>query len=178
MATEEIHLIMDTISLRPLEPTDYAPIIRVIDEWWDGRAMHDMLPKLFFVHFRETSFIAESGGIRVGFLVGFISQTFPDQAYIHFVGVHPSFRWQGVGRRLYERFFEVAQAKHCSSVGCVTAPVNKNSIAFHLGLGFEMEAQPTVVNGVPIYQNYDGAGEDRVLFIKRLGGDTTLDSAG
>jgi GNAT superfamily N-acetyltransferase len=171
MPIEEIYPIMDTTTLRPLEPSDYAPIIQVIDEWWDGRAMHDMLPKLFFVHFHDTSFIAENHGERVGFLVGFISQTFPDQAYIHFVGVHPSFRWQGVGRRLYERFFEVARARNCSSVGCVTSPVNKNSIAFHLGLGFEMEHQLTVIDGVPVYQNYDGAGEDRVVFCKRLGGD-------
>ena len=159
---------MEPINLRLLEPTDYPAIIRVVDEWWGGRAMRDMLPKLFFVHFRDTSFIAESGGKRVGFLIGFVSQTYPDEAYIHFVGVHPSFRWQGVGRRLYEHFFEVVAAKNCTVVRCVTAPVNKNSIAFHLGMGFDMEAQDIVMDGVPVYQNYDGAGEDRVLFVKRL----------
>jgi ribosomal protein S18 acetylase RimI-like enzyme len=89
------------ISLRPVEPEDYAPIIQVIDEWWGGRAMRDMLPKLFFVHFHETSFIAEADGIRVGFLIGFLSQTYPSEAYIHFVGVHPDYRMAGVGRRLY-----------------------------------------------------------------------------
>ena len=62
----------------------------------------------------------------------------------------------------------MAQAKKCATVRCVTAPVNKNSIAFHLGMGFEMEAQDIVMDGVPVYQNYDGAGEDRVLFVKRL----------
>lgn len=169
---------MEPINLRPLEPTDYAAIIRVVDEWWGGRAMHDMLPKLFFIHFRDTSFIAESGGKRVGFLIGFVSQTHPDEAYIHFVGVHPSFRWQGVGRRLYEHFFEVAAAKKCATVRCVTAPVNKPSIAFHLGMGFEIEPQDIAMDGVPVYQNYDGAGEDRVLFVKRLGSDTALDSNG
>src|SRR5690242_10911110 len=98
---------MDIITLRPVEPSDYTPIIQVVDAWWDGRAMHDMLPKLFFVHFRETSFIAEAGGERVGFLIGFVSQTHPQEAYIHFVGVHPKYRMAGVGRRLYDTFFQV-----------------------------------------------------------------------
>jgi len=159
---------MNPISLRPLEADDYAPIIQVLDEWWGGREMRDMLPKLFFAHFRDTSFIAESSGERVGFLIGFLSQSFPSEAYIHFVGVHPHYRLAGVGRRLYEHFFQVVRAKGCDTVRCVTAPVNHNSIAFHLGMGFEIEAGATVTNGVPVYQNYDGAGEDRVLFVKRL----------
>lgn len=160
---------MDIITLRPVEPSDYAPIIRVLDEWWDGRAMHDMLPKLFFVHFCETSFIAEAGGERVGFLIGFVSQTHPKEAYIHFVGVHPKYRLAGVGRRLYDSFFEVVQTFGCNTVRCVTAPVNKNSIAFHLGMGFTIEPQTITISGVPICQNYDGPGEDRVLFVKKLG---------
>ena len=160
---------MNIITLRAVEPSDYAPIIQVVDEWWGGRAMHDMLPKLFFVHFRETSFIAEAGGERVGFLIGFLSQTHPKEAYIHFVGVHPKYRLAGVGRRLYDTFFEVVGAMGCNAVRCVTAPVNKNSIAFHLGMGFTIEPQAITISGVPVCQNYDGPGEDRVLFVKKLG---------
>ncbi len=44
------------------EPSDYEPILSVLNDWWGGRNMSDMLPKLFFVHFRETSFVAESEG--------------------------------------------------------------------------------------------------------------------
>ena len=39
--------------------------------------MVDMLPKLFFVHFRDTSFVAERNGELSGFLVGFLSQSEP-----------------------------------------------------------------------------------------------------
>ncbi|MBZ0289001.1 MAG: GNAT family N-acetyltransferase, partial [Anaerolineae bacterium] len=131
--------------------------------------MRDMLPKLFFVHFRETSFIAEAGGERVGFLIGFLSQTHPHEAYIHFVGVHPQYRLAGVGRRLYEHFFEVVRGLGRDTVRCVTSPVNQNSIAFHLGMGFTIEAQDTSASGIPVSLNYDGPGEDRVLFVKRLG---------
>jgi ribosomal protein S18 acetylase RimI-like enzyme len=157
-----------TITLRPVQPSDYAPIIRVVNEWWGGRAMSDMLPKLFFVHFQETSFIAEKDGERVGFLIGFLSQTFPDEAYIHFVGVHPAYRKASVGRMLYERFFETVRARGRRVVRCVTAPVNQTSIAFHLRMGFVAEPQSTALDGIPYAQDYDGPGGDRVVFVKRL----------
>jgi cytochrome P450 len=34
--------------IRPLRPSDHAPVIAVIDEWWGGRPMAQMLPRLFF----------------------------------------------------------------------------------------------------------------------------------
>ena len=42
---------MENIRIRNAEPSDYPPIISVINEWWGGRNMADILPKLFFVHF-------------------------------------------------------------------------------------------------------------------------------
>ena len=65
-----------------------------------------MLPRLFFLHFEGTSFVAEDeDGELAGFVCGFLSQTDPEEAYIHFVGVSPEHRGGGVGRTLYERFF-------------------------------------------------------------------------
>ena len=156
--------------IRHPEPKDYDRIIAVVNDWWGGRLMSDMLPKLFFVHFHDTSFIAEKDGEIIGFLVGFLSQTFPDEAYVHFVGVHPDFRKQGIGRTLYEHFFEVARQRGRSVVRCVTASVNKESIAFHRRIGFQIEPQNVNLDGIPVYQNYDGPGNDRVLFLKRLPG--------
>jgi GNAT superfamily N-acetyltransferase len=156
------------IILRHAEPTDYQPIISVIDDWWGGRQMAAMLPKLFFIHFRPTSFIAEHDGNIVGFLAGFVSQTFPDEAYIHFVGVHPAWRAKGVGRALYERFFSAAAALGCRRVRCATSPVNTNSITFHRRMGFLLEESDTRIDGVPVAVGYDGQGGDRVLFCKHL----------
>src|SRR5512138_1437536 len=105
--------------IRHAEPSDYQPIISVLDEWWGGRKMADMLPKLFFVHFRPTSFVAEHNGTVAGFVTGFVSQTHPDEAYIHFVGVHPQFRERGLARALYERFFAAVTSLGCHTVRCV-----------------------------------------------------------
>ena len=64
--------------IRHAEPADHARVAGVIDEWWGGRRMRDMLPRLFFTHFRDTSFVAEDDlGELAGFLCGFLSQTYP-----------------------------------------------------------------------------------------------------
>ncbi|KQL52619.1 hypothetical protein AN964_03115 [Heyndrickxia shackletonii] len=154
--------------IRKLQASDYKNVISVIDEWWGGRQMSDMLPKLFFVHFQSTSFIAEEDGNIIGFLVGFLSQTHGNEAYIHFIGVHPNYRKAGVARKLYEVFFETVKQKGCDTVRCVTSPINKTSIDFHTRLGFEVEEGDSIIEGVSIHSDYDGRGGSRVLFIKRL----------
>ena len=159
---------LSEVVIRPVEPHDYPSIISVVDEWWGGRPMAAMLPKLFFVHFRSTSFAAVQDGEIVGFLIGFVSQTFPDQAYIHFVGVHPARRGVGLGRQLYEHFFATAGSLGCRTALCVTAPLNRNSIAFHRRMGFSLLDSDHSVDGVPVAVGYDGEGEDRVIFAKDL----------
>ncbi len=143
--------------IRAADPADYASVIAVVDEWWDGRRLARMLPKLFFVHFRDTSFVAEADGRLAGFLCGFRSQTFDDEAYVHFVGVDPVCRGTGLGRALYERFFAAVSPR--TVVRAVTSPVNQRSVAFHQALGFEVDR---------IDDDYDGRGEARVLLVKRL----------
>ena len=156
--------------LRNLVPDDYAAIITVLNDWWGGRQMSDMLPRLFFEHFCDTSFIAQAEDDSIaGFLVGFLSQSQNDEAYIHFVGVHPDQRKNGVGKLLYEHFFDVVQQHGRYIVKCVTSPVNKNSIAFHQRMGFVPKANDTKTEeGVPCIENYDGKGESRVVFCKQL----------
>jgi ribosomal protein S18 acetylase RimI-like enzyme len=119
--------------------------------------MAAMLPKLFFVHFRDTSFVVEEDGDVVAFLCGFRSQTFDDEAYVHFVGVHPDHRRGGLARELYDRFFAAVAPR--STVRAVTGPINERSIAFHRALGFEVEQ---------VDDDYDGRGQARVLLVKRL----------
>jgi ribosomal protein S18 acetylase RimI-like enzyme len=147
------------VTIRHAEPRDHARVSPHLDEWWGGRPMRAMLPRLFFEHFRDTSFVAEEDGELVGFLCGFLSQTYPDQAYVHFVGVRPDKRSSGLGRDLYERFFIAARAAGRDVVRCVTSPRNEGSIAFHRRLGFEIEAE---------VDDYDGFGEARVVLRKRL----------
>ena len=154
--------------IRYLEVKDYYPIIQVVDEWWGGRPMASLLPKLFFEHFQPTSFVMEQNGSIQGFLIGFRSQTTPTQAYIHFVGADPQYRTQGIGRCLYQPFFDVVGNLGCTEVLSITSPVNKGSIAFHTRMGFEILPGDAEINGIAVTTNYDGRGGDRVLFRRRL----------
>jgi len=122
--------------------------------------MAPMLPKLFFLHFEGTSFVAErEDGTLAGFLVGFLSQTSTDEAYVHYIGIAPDQRGSGLGRDLYERFFDAARSAGRTVVRCVTSPANESSVAFHQALGFEVDR---------VAEDYDGPGEDRVLLVKSL----------
>lgn len=130
--------------------------------------MSDMVPKLFFVHFSNTSFVVEKDGEIIGFLIGFLSQSFPEEAYIHFVGVHPEYRKHHVAKRLYNEFFNVVKQSNRNIVRCVTSPVNKASVAYHTKMGFEIEKADDEVDGVSVHSDYDGSGQARVLFVKKL----------
>lgn len=150
--------------LRALREDDYPAIIGVLDAWWGGRQMSDLLPRLFFQHFCDTSLAVEQDGRVVAFLVGFLSQSRPGEAYIHFVGVDPALRGRSVGRTLYERFFALARERGARVVHCVTSPVNTGSIAFHRALGFRLTPGDGEVDGVPVHLDYDGHGGSRVVF--------------
>lgn len=154
--------------IRNVAEADYKPIITVINDWWGGRQVADMLPKLFFTHFKDTSFAAEKDGEIIGFVIGFVSQFCPGEAYIHFVGIHPHYRGKGIGKQLYGKFFETVNRKGCKFVRCVTSPMNKTSIAYHTAMGFSMEESNIMKEGIPVHVDYDGRGQDRVLFIKRI----------
>jgi predicted GNAT superfamily acetyltransferase len=146
------------ITLRAAAPADYDRIAAVIDGWW-GRPVAHALPRLFLDHFCATSTVAEENGELAGFLIGFLSPSQPAAAYIHFVGVNPGRRGQGLARVLYERFFALAAAEGRTRVSAVTAPVNAASIAFHAALGFTV--------GDPV-TGYDGPGDVKVHFDRPL----------
>jgi ribosomal protein S18 acetylase RimI-like enzyme len=148
-----------SVAIRHAKPSDYGRVIGRVNVWWGGREMEPMLPRLFFLHFEGTSFVAEDGDELAGFVCGFLSQTEPHEAYIHFVGVAPEYRGAGLGRTLYERFFEEVRAQGRTVVRCVTSPANEVSVGFHDALGFEVDR---------VARDYDGPGEDRVLLVKRL----------
>ncbi|WP_327590379.1 GNAT family N-acetyltransferase [Nonomuraea sp. NBC_00507] len=144
--------------LRPATPADYDAVAAVVDEWWD-RPVLASLPRLFLDHFHRTSLIAEGPEGMAGFLVGLLSPSAEDEAYIHFVGVCPAARGGGVARAMYERFFALARAHDRHVVKAITSPVNEASIAFHRRMGF------TASEPVP---DYNGPGTRLVTFARGI----------
>jgi GNAT superfamily N-acetyltransferase len=154
--------------IRNLTVADHERVTAVVDEWWGGRPMRSLLPRLFFEHFSPTSFAVGEANELQAFLIGFVSQSNRSIAYIHFVGVSPSSRTRGLGRRLYEHFFEVVRALGCSEVRCITSPVNTGSIAFHRTMGFVLLPGSGEAGGLPVSLDHDGVGQDRVQFQKAI----------
>ena len=149
---------LNTHFIRRARPSDYDRIAVVVDDWW-GRPVLGSLPRLFLDHFHRTSLVAEHGDGLTGFLVGIVSPSELDEAYIHFVGVDPAARGIGLARNLYEQFFQIARANERQVVRAITAPVNEDSIQFHRRLGF------TVTGPVA---DYNGPGRDVMVFERRL----------
>src|SRR5438105_4646217 len=109
--------------LRPLERGDRPRVTAVADDWW-GRPVAGLLPRPFFSEFRNTSFVLERDGELVAFLVGFLSQTNADEAYIHAVAVAPAWRGRGLARLLYQRFGDVAKRQGRRRIRAITSPIN------------------------------------------------------
>jgi L-amino acid N-acyltransferase YncA len=155
---------------RPNE-ADHPRIVGLVDEWWGGRRMRALLPRLWFQHFTGTSWIAEDeAGRLAGFIVAFISQDDPTTAYVHMVAADPNRRRAGTGRALYQRVFEDLRTRGVHRVKAITWPGNRQSVAFHRSLGFRVDDGPGTQNlyGTPAYADYDGEGDDRVVFTHDL----------
>lgn len=159
---------MEPLSIRFALPSDHPKIVSVMPEWWNGRDLRAMLPRLFLIHFCDTCLVAEKGGEFIGFLVGFLSQSRKNEAYIHFVGVHPGYRKKGLGALLYGRFFRICREEGCSTVRSCTSPINAGSIEFHKKMGFTIEPGDDAVDGIPVTKDYNRPGDPKVLFRKDL----------
>lgn len=155
---------------RPRED-DHPILVAQVDDWWGGRKLHQLLPRLWLQHFTGTSWVAEDGdGRLVGFLVGFMSPDRPGEAYIHMVGTSPNHRGAGLGRMLYERFFEDVRERGARRVSAITWPGNRTSVAFHRSMGFAPVDGPGTQNlyGTPAYPDYDAEGDDRAVFSREI----------
>ncbi len=155
---------------RPSE-ADHARIVGLVDEWWGGRKMRTLLPRLWFQHFTGTSWIAENeAGRLAGFVVAFISQDDPTTGYVHMIAADPNHRRAGIGRALYDRVFADLASRGVRRVKAITWPGNRQSVAFHHSIGFRVDDGPGTQNlyGTPAYADYDGHGDDRVVFTRDL----------
>ena len=154
------------ITIRNANPSDHDKIISALQDWWGGRDLTAMLPRLFLNHFNDTSLIIENKDQMIGFLIGFMSPALKKEAYVHFMGVHPDFRKKGFGKTLYERFFDVCRKQGRTVIRACTSPVNIGSVAFHQKIGFKVESGNDTINGIPVTRDYNRAGDHKVLFTK------------
>lgn len=154
--------------LRNSTASDHQRIIGVLPEWWGGRDLTWMIPKLFLVHFNNTSFIIEKRDELIAFLIGFLSPVKIKEGYIHFAGVHPEYRGIGIGEYLYHCFFKICRENNRNLIRSCTSPVNKGSIEFHKKMGFGISNGNAEIDGIQVTLDYNKPGDPKVLFKKTI----------
>ena len=127
-----------------------------------------MLPKLFLIHFCNTSFVIEKDDELTAFLIGFLSPSRTNEGYIHFAGVHPDYRGIGIGKLLYERFFEMCKENGRNTIRACTSPMNTGSIIFHKKMGFNVLKGNAEIDGVQVTLDYNRPNDPKVLFEIRI----------
>jgi GNAT superfamily N-acetyltransferase len=155
-------------NVRHITKGAYDALLPVISDWWGGDA-RQLFHSVYVYHFVHTSLVAEESNRFVGVLLGFVSQADPDLAYIHLVATDPTNRRSGLGRLLYESFFEIARRKRCRKIQALVLPGNTTSLKFHAALGFTPTNEGGILkDGVWIIKDYAGPGNDRVVFTRDI----------
>jgi GNAT superfamily N-acetyltransferase len=144
--------------MRPVTIADLRVILGELDEFWDERDTGFLHQALYVHEFGETSVLAERDGRILAYLLGFVSPR--ADGYIHAVAVRRSARGEGLGRRLYGRFEELARTRGATGLKAITHPENEGSRAFHEALGFSVSE----------VAEYSPSGESKLVFRRELGG--------
>lgn len=162
---------MEDLEIRNTLEEDFVKIADLAEECEPMETERNSVYHIFTKYFKSTCFVAglPSGEIR-GFLLGFISQENPEEAYIHLLCVDPRVRKQKIGKKLVDAFIETSASKGCKKVNLITKPVNWNSISFYKKIGFLEEKHGETMNilGTAAIKNYNGNGEHMVVFYKLI----------
>jgi GNAT superfamily N-acetyltransferase len=150
----------------PIERATIADLIAVNEErqWFWGERDTRFLHHVMLVReFGDTAFVVrDSEGKVIAYLFGLVTPA--RVGYVHLVAVREGHRGQGLARRLYAHFEEVARELGALRLKAITQPVNARSIAFHRALGF----------AVTEVDDYSGPGATRTVFWKELGDNASV----
>ncbi len=161
-----------SFELRHPTEVDLASLDGRLRDWSDDRGGRRRPTRLWFRHLAGTGWLAEARSDQrpLGLLLGLRSADRQSEAVVHLVAVDPEFRRRGIGRELVERFAEQLASAGASRLVATCRPDDRVALAFFGALGFEPDAGPdsTRLYGVPAYEDWDGAGEDRVLLERSI----------
>lgn len=162
---------MEELKIRNTFEEDFVNIAELAEECSPMETERNSIYHIFTKFFRSTSFVAEStSGEIVGFILGFISQENPEDAYIHLLCVDPRMRGKNIGRKMIDAFMDAVASKGCKKVNLITKPINWNSISFYKKLGFLEDKSGETMNvlGTTAIKNYNGMGQHMVVFYRLI----------
>ncbi|BAW31102.1 MAG TPA: GNAT family N-acetyltransferase [Methanothermobacter sp.] len=158
------------MNIRNVKEEDFIKIAKLAKKCHPMAIERNSIYHLFTKFFSNTSFIAEENQRIIGFLLGFVSQDNPKEAYIHLLCVHPRSRRNGIASKLLEKFINKVKKVNVKKISLITKPINKRAISFYKKHGFREYKGPETcrVSDVNVFKDYNGEGEDMVLFEKSV----------
>jgi len=154
------------VTIRHAREADFVRCVEIAHKAWPSFRERESIYHLFCKFFSNTSLICEVDHSTVAFLLGFLSQVDPIEAYIHLVAVDPAFQRMRIAQRLYAHFFKVVREHGVRVVRLIVNPDNDVSLRFHRKLGFRPDLHhPTIeIDGVTAAKDYNGEGIHMVPF--------------
>jgi GNAT superfamily N-acetyltransferase len=143
--------------IRGITKQDFDEIVAAFDRWMGGPSSERAHP-VFFYELGQHALIAEEAAGMVGFLLGFVAPTTPPIGYVHLVGIHPEYRRQGIGKRLYQAFAERCRQVGAAELKAIASLGHETALRFHGSQGFGVREDP----------DYAGRGYARLVFSKAL----------
>jgi ribosomal protein S18 acetylase RimI-like enzyme len=124
------------LNYRIAEASDAALFEHVTEGVFDRPIQDDLLAE-FLSDARHHIAVADDDGLIVGFVsaVDYVHPDKPRQLWINEVGVAPSHRGRGVGKRLMELMVEHARALGCSEAWVLTDEANDAANALYRSVG-------------------------------------------
>lgn len=163
---------MENIKIRGTSEEDFVEIADLAENCSPMETERNSIYHIFTKFFKSTSFVAELPSKELcGFILGFISQENPEEAYMHLLCVDPKIRGRYIGKNLVEKFMEEASLRGCNKVYVITKPINWKAISFYKKLGFLEDKSHKTLNilGANAVKNYNGMGQHMVVFYKSTG---------
>lgn len=164
---------MNDFHIRNTKEDDFLDIAEIAGNCSPMITERNSIYHIFTKFFQNTSLVAVAGNTMVGFILGFISQENPQEAYLHLLCVIPEWRKRGIAKTLVKEFMSIVAKKDCLKVYLITKPQNKTAIKFYENLGFRADGdgEKIQINGIEAVKDYNGPQDHKVIFYRSISGD-------
>jgi diaminobutyrate acetyltransferase len=128
----------------------------------DGAAMFELVKKagvldensayaylMMADHFSETCVVAERNGEMIGFIIGFVPPSRPDTVFVWQIGVSPTARRMGLGKRMLNELIARDACDDVDYLEATVTPSNKASAALFRGFARSRSVPCAVSEGIP-----------------------------
>lgn len=141
--------------IRLIEPDDISQVITIEHSSFKDPYPADIITFLYEKH-RDTFFVAEQGGIILGYIAGITSWR---EGHIVSLAILPTWRKKGIASQLVEELYQIFKRYGKKRVKLEVRISNKAAIALYEKLGFVKQK---------IVKNYYQDGEDAVMMKRWL----------